>query len=166
MSERDNRAPMSEKKLAQTFMEQIASGKVAPPELIVTLGFSLVSCTEGEAVFSLTTDPARHGNLMGTLHGGVVATLADSAMGFAFASTLAADESFATLEMKVNFLRPVWRSTLSATGKVVHRGRTTGLVECHVTDERGKLIAHATSTCLVLSGVQAKGRALGDYTGG
>jgi uncharacterized protein (TIGR00369 family) len=114
----------------------------------------------------LVTDPVRHGNLMGTLHGGVIATLADSAMGFAFASTLAADESFATLEMKVSFLRPVWRATLTASAKIVHRGKTTGLVDCRVTDERDRLIAHATSTCLVLRGSQAEGRALGDTKGG
>jgi uncharacterized protein (TIGR00369 family) len=157
---------MSGEKRPLTFMEQVAAGTVESPALLRILGFALVSCSEGEAVFSLPADPARHGNLMGTLHGGVVATLADSAMGFAFASTLAADESFATLEMKINFLRPVWKSVLAASGKVLHRGKTTGLVDCRVTDERERLIAHATSTCLVLRGLQAEGRALGDYTGG
>ncbi|HLB10025.1 MAG TPA: PaaI family thioesterase, partial [Gemmatimonadaceae bacterium] len=79
---------------------------------------------------------------------------------------LAVDESFATLEMKVSFLRPVWRSALTATAHVVHRGKTTGLVECRVTDERDRLIAHATSTCLVLRGSQASGRGLGDTGAG
>jgi uncharacterized protein (TIGR00369 family) len=87
-------------------------------------------------------------------------------MGFAFASTLAEDESFATLEMKVNFLRPVWRATLIATAEVVHRGRTTGLVECRVMDERSRLVAHSTCTCLVLRGTQAAGRGLGDSAPG
>ena len=108
--------------------------------------------------------PSPNDNVMGTLHGGVLATLADSAMGFAFATTLAPDESFATLEMKISFLRPVWRSTLTAAATVVQRGKTTGLVECRVTDERDRLIAHATSTCLVLRGSQAEGRGLGDGT--
>jgi uncharacterized protein (TIGR00369 family) len=147
---------------AKTFLERVADGTAAPPALAITLGFRPVSFGEGTAVFTMDTDPARHGNVMGTLHGGVLATLADSAMGFAFATTLDADETFATLEMKVSFLRPVWRSTLTASATVVQRGRTTGLVECRVTDERDRLIAHATSTCLVLRGEQAEGRGLGD----
>jgi len=149
----------------KTFLERVADGTVSPPALAVTLGFRPVSFGEGLAVFIMDTDPATHGNVMGTLHGGVIATLADSAMGFAFATTLAPDESFATLEMKISFLRPVWRATLTASGSVVQRGKTTGLVECHVTDERERLIAHATSTCLVLRGVQAEGRGLGEGTG-
>jgi uncharacterized protein (TIGR00369 family) len=157
---------MSDGTTGLSFMEQVAQGIVAPPQILIALGCTLNSCREGEAVFGLVTDPVRHGNLMGTLHGGVIATLADSAMGFAFASTLAADESFATLEMKVSFLRPVWRATLTAAAKIVHRGKTTGLVDCRVTDERDRLIAHATSTCLVLRGSQAEGRALGDTKGG
>jgi uncharacterized protein (TIGR00369 family) len=64
--------------------------------------------------------------------------------------------------MKISFLRPVWRSTITAAANVVQRGKTTGLVECRVTDERGRLVAHATSTCLVLRGAQAEGRGLGD----
>jgi uncharacterized protein (TIGR00369 family) len=150
---------------AKTFLEQVADGTAPPPALAITLGFKPVSFGEGTAVFIMDTDPARHGNVMGTLHGGVLATLADSAMGFAFATTLAADESFATLEMKVSFLRPVWRATLTASATVMQRGRTTGLVECRVMDERDRLIAHATSTCLVLRGTQAEGRGLGDAKG-
>jgi uncharacterized protein (TIGR00369 family) len=147
---------------AKSFLEQVADGTAPAPALAITLGFKPVSFGEGTAAFIMDTDPARHGNVMGTLHGGVLATLADSAMGFAFATTLASDESFATLEMKISFLRPVWRATLTASATVVQRGRTTGLVECRVTDERDRLIAHATSTCLVLRGAQAEGRGLGD----
>jgi|SRR5665213_184589 len=145
-----------------TFLEQVRNGTFVATSIAEVLGFRLTSVSEGEASFEIVIDPARHGNVMGTLHGGVVATLADSAMGFAFASTLAEEESFATLEMKVSFLRPVWRATLTATANVVHRGRTTGLVECRIVDERDRLIAHSTCTCLVLRGSQAAGRGLGD----
>jgi uncharacterized protein (TIGR00369 family) len=79
-------------------------------------------------------------------------------MGTAFASTLGEGESFTTLELKINFLRPVWRSELRAEGRVVQRGRTVGLVECAITDADGKLVAKATSTCLTLRGEQATGR--------
>ena len=153
---------MSDTARARTFLEQVADGTAAPHELSLTLGFKPLSFGEGTAAFIM--DTVRHGNVMGTLHGGVLATLADSAMGFAFATTLASDESFATLEMKISFLRPVWRSTLTASANVVQRGKSTGLVECRVTDERDRLIAHATSTCLVLRGSQAQGRGLGDGT--
>jgi uncharacterized protein (TIGR00369 family) len=95
---------------------------------------------------------------MGTLHGGVLCDIADAAMGMAYAATLEDDESFTTLELKINFLRPVWRSRLVADGVVVQRGRTVGLTECSITDEKGRLIAKATSTCLTLRGAQASGR--------
>jgi uncharacterized protein (TIGR00369 family) len=95
---------------------------------------------------------------MGTLHGGILCDIADAAMGIAFASTLAADESFTTLELKINFLRPVWEARLKAEGRVVRRGSSVGYIECEVTDEQGKLVAKAASTCLVLRGEAAKGR--------
>jgi uncharacterized protein (TIGR00369 family) len=153
---------MSEKNAALTFLERIANGTIEPPALAIVLGLKPGAFGVGKAVFTMEADPAQHGNVMGTLHGGVLATLADTAMGFAFATTLDSDESFATLEMKVSFLRPAWRSNLTATAAIVHRGKTTGLVECRITDERDRVIAHATSTCLVLRGAQAEGRGLGD----
>ena len=104
------------------------------------------------------TVDGRHANPMGTLHGGVPCTRADSAMGRAYASALADGESFTTLELKINFLRPVWSGTLVAEGVVVQRGRTIGLAECSVTDERGRLIAKASSTCMTLRNEQAAGR--------
>jgi len=79
-------------------------------------------------------------------------------MGVAFASTLAPGESFTTVELKINYLRPVREAKLRAEGRVVERGRTIGYVECEVTDENGKLVAKSNSTCLVLRGEQAVGR--------
>ena len=95
---------------------------------------------------------------MGTLHGGILCDLADVAMGMAYASTLDEGESFTTLELKINFLRPVREADLVADGVVVSRGRTVGLAECAIVDERGRLIAKATSTCMTLRGEQAHGR--------
>ena len=95
---------------------------------------------------------------MGTLHGGIMCDLADAAMGFAYASTLQSDESFTTLELKINFLRPVWKTRLTASARVVHRGRTVGLVECDVTDAEGRLVARASSMCMTLRDAQAEGR--------
>ena len=79
-------------------------------------------------------------------------------MGIAFASTLAPDESFTTVELKINFFRPVWEAQLKAEARVVRRGRSLGYIECEITNEQGLLIAKAASTCLALRGEQAKGR--------
>ena len=95
---------------------------------------------------------------MGTLHGGILCDIADAAMGMAFATTLAPDESFTTIELKVNFFRPVWEAELKAEGTVLQRGRTVGHVECNITDEQNRLIAKAASTCMVLRGEKASGR--------
>jgi uncharacterized protein (TIGR00369 family) len=84
---------------------------------------------------------AAHANPMCTLHGGVLCDIADAAMGMALAATLDEGESFTTLELKINFLKPVWKARLKATGRVVKRGRTIGLVECDVTDEEGSQVA-------------------------
>ena len=121
------------------------------------IGFEAKEISDGRAIVTLTAGP-QHANPMGTLHGGVLCDIADAAMGIAFASTLAPGESFTTVELKINFFRPVWEATLKAEGKVVRRGRSIGYVECEVTDERGQLVAKAASTCLALRGEEAKGR--------
>jgi uncharacterized protein (TIGR00369 family) len=121
------------------------------------IGFEAKEIANGRATVTLAAGP-QHANPMGTLHGGVLCDIADAAMGIAFASTLAAEESFTTVELKINFFRPVWEAQLKAEGRVVRRGRSVGYVECEISDERGQLIAKAASTCLVLRGEDAKGR--------
>ena len=79
-------------------------------------------------------------------------------MGMAFASTLAPEESFTTVELKINFFRPVWTAQLRAGGTVVQRGRTIGYVERTVSDEENRLVAKAASICMVLRGQKAAGR--------
>jgi len=121
------------------------------------LGFDPEFVQNGEAVITLQAGP-QHANPMGTLHGGVLCDIADAAMGIAFASTLDKGESFTTIELKMNFFRPVWNARLRAAGKVVRRGREMGYVECEITDEEGRLVAKAASTCLVLRGDRASNR--------
>jgi len=121
------------------------------------IGFQAKHIADGHATVTLVAGP-QHANPMGTLHGGVLCDIADAAMGMAFASTLAPNESFTTIELKINFFRPVWQAHLKAEGKVIRRGRTIGYVECEISDERGRLIAKAASTCLALRGDHAKGR--------
>lgn len=121
------------------------------------IGFKVTAIEPGKATVTLEAG-RQHANPMGTLHGGVLCDIADAAMGLAYAANLAEGESFTTLELKINFLKPVWEATLTAEGKVVKQGRTVGLVECDVTDEKGRLVAHATSTCMTLRGEAAEGR--------
>ena len=121
------------------------------------LGITFTSQSNGNAVAEFHAR-AQHANPMGTLHGGILCDLADAAMGVAFATTLGPGESFTTLELKINFLRPVWTGLLKAEGNVVSRGRTVGLVTCGITDEKNRLIASATSTCMILAGDAAKNR--------
>jgi uncharacterized protein (TIGR00369 family) len=133
------------------------AGELPQAPMGVLIGLRLVAIEPGRARYELDADH-RHHNPMGTLHGGILCDIADSAMGMAFASTLDEGESFTTLELKINFLRPVKSARLIAEGTVVQRGRTAGMTECAVTDENGRLIARASSTCLALRGEQARGR--------
>ncbi len=121
------------------------------------IGFVVTAIDPGRAVVELEAGP-RHANPMGTLHGGIICDVADAAMGIAYASELEEGESFTTLELKINFFKPVWRAKLRAVGRIVKRGRTVGMVECDVTDEKGSLVARASSTCMTLRGDQAAGR--------
>ena len=136
---------------------RVLAGEAPQPPFGAFLGMTLTAIEPGRARLEMQTDD-RHANPMGTLHGGVPCSLADSAMGLAYASTLGEGESFATLELKINFFRPIWASTLVAEGTVVQRGRTIGMAECTITDERGRLIARASSTCMTLRDEQAAGR--------
>jgi uncharacterized protein (TIGR00369 family) len=132
-------------------------GDEPPPPIATLLGFTLTSVGDGEATIELKVDE-RLANPMRTLHGGALCDIADAAMGMAWASTLGEGETFTTLELKINFLKPVWSGTLQALGRVVKGGRTVGLVECDVLDAQGRLVARASSTCMILRGAQAEGR--------
>jgi uncharacterized protein (TIGR00369 family) len=121
------------------------------------IGFEAKEIADGRATVILAAGP-QHANPMGTLHGGILCDIADAAMGMAFASTLALEESFTTVELKINFFRPIWQAQLRAVGTVVQRGRTIGYVECDVTNEENRLVAKAASTCMVLRGEKSAGR--------
>ena len=138
-------------------VEAMMRGEIPKPAANRLIGFDIVSFERGKAVFAMETGP-QHANPMGTLHGGILCDLADAAMGVAYSTDLQEGESFTTLELKINFLKPVWNARLRAEARVVKRGKTVGLVECDVTDESGSLVARASSTCLTLAGKQAAGR--------
>jgi uncharacterized protein (TIGR00369 family) len=138
-------------------IRQLVRGEAEPPPIARLLGFNVTAVETGRVVVELDADE-RFANPMGTLHGGVLCDVADAAMGMAYASRLAEGESFTTLELKINFLKPVWRSHLRATGTVTKMGRTVGLVECEILDDTGSLVAKVSSTCMTLRGEAAAGR--------
>jgi uncharacterized protein (TIGR00369 family) len=127
------------------------------PPVAKLIGIDFVEGGDGKCTMRLQAGE-QHSNPMGTIHGGIICDLVDAAMGVAFFTTLSEGETFTTLELKINFLRPFWTGTLLAHGQVVSRGRTVGLTECRVVDGQDRLIAHATSTCMALRGSAAEGR--------
>lgn len=138
-------------------IDAMRKGDLPPPPVAELVGFRPTRVEEGHVVFRMDAGE-RHHNPMGTVHGGILVDLADAAMGMAFATTLADDESFTTLELNSRFLRPVFEDQLRAEARVVERGRTTGMVECDVTNSEGKLVARCSCTQMVLRGEMARGR--------
>ena len=133
------------------FLQKIAAGDYPGPPLAALMNFSLVELEEGRAIFAV--EPAEyHYNPIGVVHGGLAATLLDSAMGCAVHSMLPAGAGYTTLELKVNFIRAMTSETgrVQCEGKLIHLGRTTATAEGRIVDSAGKLYAHATTTCLIL----------------
>ena len=113
------------------------------------LGIELLSMGDGESRWVLDAGP-EHANPMGTVHGGVLCDLGDAALSTAYMSTVDPDDSFTTIDLTVNYLRPVWSGRLEAVGRVVHTGRTIGLAECDITTDGGALVARLSGTCMTL----------------
>jgi uncharacterized protein (TIGR00369 family) len=138
-------------------MARMLAGEVDQPAAARLIGMRLASYGDGEAVVVMEADD-RHANPMGTVQGGLLAAAADAAMGWACMTLLPEGETYTTVEMKMNFLRPAWQGRLEARGRVKSAGRTIMLVECDVVSADGKLVAHAVSTCMTLRGEKAAGR--------
>ena len=138
-------------------MQAMLRGEAPPPAAATLLGMWLGSFAAGEALVQLDATAA-HGNPMGTVQGGIIAAIADAAMGWAYMTTLGEGESYTTVEMKINFLRAVHTGRLSARARVKNAGRTLGLIECDVLDSDDKLVAHAVSTCMILRAAPSDGR--------
>jgi uncharacterized protein (TIGR00369 family) len=137
--------------------QRMVDGELPGPPVGDLIGLRITGIEVGRATFELDAGP-QHASPLGTVHGGILCDLADAAMGCAYAASLDDDESFTTLELKLNFLKPVWEGKLTAVGTVIKSGRTIGLAECRVTDDTGALVAFGTSTLLTLRGEAAAGR--------
>jgi len=135
------------------YLRTMIAGELPPPPIAYTLGIALIEAEEGRAVFA--AEPAEyHYNPIGVVHGGLAATMLDSATGCAVQTTLPAGVGYTTLELKTNFVRPLTRDTgrVLCEAHVVHRGATIATAEAQLRAEAsGKLLAHGTSTCLIFS---------------
>ncbi|WP_317122744.1 PaaI family thioesterase [Alkalihalophilus lindianensis] len=134
-----------------------ANKEISVPPVAKLIGFEPVEVKNGETVFTLKTKEA-HFNPMGTVHGGILCDLADAAMGVAYATLLNEHETFTTVELKINYLKPIWKTTLKARAVVVKKGSSIGLIDCSIYDENMSLVAKASSTCMTLKGKNAKNR--------
>lgn len=125
-------------------------GELPPPPITESLNFTLVEAEAGRVVFEGAPD-ARFFNPLGSIHGGWSATLLDSCVGCAVHSLLPAGKGYTTVELKVNFVRPVMPDSglLRAEGRTIHVGGRVGIAEGRLTDANGRLYAHATTTCLI-----------------
>ncbi|MEJ2887001.1 PaaI family thioesterase [Actinomycetospora aeridis] len=135
------------------FLQAMADGTLPPPPIMTLVGAGVASVEPGRVVF--TVEPAEyHYNPIGSVHGGIYATLLDSAAGCAVHSTLPAGVAYTSLDLNVKFLRRLTADsgTSRATGYVVHSGRSTALARAELVDGQGRLVAEATSSCLILRG--------------
>ena len=134
------------------FLEAIRDGRLPAAPVSCLMGFALTEVEPGRAVFECAPSEAQY-NPIGSVHGGVISTLLDSALSCAVHSTLPAGTAYTTAELKVNFVRPVVVGTgrLRAEGRVIHAGSRLATAEARLTDAAGKLYAHAVGTCLVVA---------------
>lgn len=132
-------------------MQAVGRGDLPPPGIAVTLGMMPVEIADGVCTFELSPDE-RMTNPLGTIHGGIAATILDSCMGCAVHTTLPPGVGYTTAQLNVHYLRAMMpgMGTVRATGTVIHRGRKQSTAEAKLVDSAGKLIAHATTTCLIL----------------
>jgi uncharacterized protein (TIGR00369 family) len=132
-------------------MRGVASGELPPPGIAVLLGMTVVEVGDGFATFELSPDE-RMLNPIGSVHGGIAATLLDSCMGCAVHTTLPAGVGYTTAQLNLHYLRSMQpgMGPVRATGTVIHRGRKQSTAEAKLVDGNGRLLAHGTTTCLIL----------------
>jgi len=133
-----------------SFLKAMIAGTVPNPPISELIGFHLAEIEQGRAVFEGLPE-FRHYNPIGTVHAGFTATLLDSAVGCAVFSTMSKGETWTTLELKLNLVRPITKDTgvVRAEGRLIYRGRSVATAEGDLKDRAGKLYAHASTTCMI-----------------
>lgn len=161
MTAENNKLPVLEylqKQLSGTLADSDSTHMQYPTPISKTLAITIVEVGLGTATVAIDANPAIHGNQQGTIHGGLICELADAAIGTAHSTLMAEGESFASVELKINFFRPVWRSTLKASAKPIQSGKTITHYSCDIVRDDGKVAATVLSTIMNLRGDRAKGR--------
>ena len=132
------------------FVRAIFAGKLPAPPIMQTVE-PFDSTAEPGVVVMHSVPGFRHYNPIGSVHGGYAATLLDSAMGLAVHSMLPAGTGYTTLEFKISFIRGMTKDTgpVRSEGRVLNVGRRAATAEARITDSNGRLLAHATTTCLI-----------------
>ncbi|RMG79809.1 MAG: PaaI family thioesterase [Chloroflexi bacterium] len=135
-----------------SYFQQLLAGAFPAPPIAQTIDMVLTEVEDGRAVFELTPQEF-HYNPIGSVHGGIAATLLDSAMGCAIHSQLPSGVGYTTIELSINYLRPITIETgrIRCEGKVIHVGRRLATAEGRITDSTGRLLAHGTTTCMVFT---------------
>ena len=132
------------------YLRKLMTGELPPSGMVQLLGLKLVEVDEGRVVFTVQPDE-RHYNGLGIAHGGFAATLLDSALGCAINSMMPAGKTFTTLEMKINYVRPITRERgeLRCEANLIHAGGRVATSEGRIIDQDGRLYAHGTATCML-----------------
>lgn len=147
-----------QRQLAGTLAPEDATHMRYPTAISRTLGFRVAAVAAGEATIEVDADPEAHGNQQGTIHGGFLCELADAAIGTAHSTLMAQGESFTTIELKINYFRPSWRTRLRAVAKPMQSGRTLTHYKVDIFNDDGKVAATAVSVVMTLRGDRASGR--------
>ena len=147
------------RKVAETGEAPSAGSRfIYPPAIARTLGFRLIEVGPGSATMELMASPEVHANPMGTIHGGVLCDIADAAIGTAHATGLEEGESFTSVDLQINFFRPVWNGRIRAVAKPVNLGRQISRYICDILRDDDNLVAQVSSTVMTLRGGKASGR--------
>lgn len=132
------------------YLQAITAGKIAPPPIMYLTGIIFAEVNEGEVILTMEPNES-HYNPIGTVHGGIIATICDSAASCAVHTVLPLGMAYTTLELKTNYVRPVMMKTgmMHCVGTVIHSGRRVATSEARLMDMEGKLYAHAIATCMI-----------------
>jgi len=144
--------------LAGTLTPDMETTMNYPTSISRTLSIGITAVDYGTATVEIAADALIHGNQQGTVHGGLICELSDAAIGTAHSTLMQEGQSFTTIELKINFYRPVWKSKLRAIARPLQSGKTITHYICEVKNEEDKVVAMVTSTVMTLHQEKAVGR--------
>ncbi len=147
-----------QRQLEGTLPDNASTAMQYPTAISQLLGFRISAIDKGYARLEMNADAAIHGNQQRTVHGGLLSELADATIGTAHSTAIEKGESFTSIDLRISFFRPVWKSLLTATARQIQHGKTITHYQCEITNEDGKLVALAAGTVMTLRGSAAAQR--------